>query len=99
MFAHGRSDNGLCFWPIAKQFANDYEIILYDARNHGRSENPESTTSLMNRVQDLAGLIEALGLQKTQISRALIRGGNSRLAGRFLPAYSWLYCVRRPAHF
>ena len=67
VFAHGRSDNGLCFWPIAKQFANDYEIILYDARNHGRSENPESTTSLMNRVQDLAGLIEALGLQKPKL--------------------------------
>lgn len=67
LFAHGRSDNGLCFWPLARQFADEYEIILYDARNHGRSENPESSTSLTDRVQDLAGLIDALELQKPKL--------------------------------
>lgn len=67
VFAHGRSDNGLCFWPFAKQFADDYEIILYDARGHGKSDNPEGSTSMMDRVQDLAGLIDALGLQKPKL--------------------------------
>jgi pimeloyl-ACP methyl ester carboxylesterase len=67
VFAHGRSDNGLCFWPIAKQFADDYEIILYDARGHGKSENPSGSTSLMDRVQDLARLIDTLGLQKPKL--------------------------------
>lgn len=67
LFAHGRSDNGLCFGPIAQQFADEYEIILYDARNHGQSENPESKTSLLDRVQDLAGLIDALGLSKPKL--------------------------------
>ena len=67
LFSHGRSDNGLCFWPIAKQFADEYEIVLYDARNHGQSENPESSTGLMDRVRDLAGLIAALKLQKPKL--------------------------------
>lgn len=67
LFAHGRSDNGLCFWPFAAQLADEYEIILYDARNHGQSENPEGRTSLMDRVQDLAGLIEALELKKPKL--------------------------------
>ena len=67
LFAHGRSDNGLCFWPVAKQFAAEFEIILYDARGHGQSEKPENRTGLMDRVQDLAGLIEALGLQKPKL--------------------------------
>jgi len=67
LFAHGRSDNGLCFWPIAERFAGEYEIILYDARDHGQSENPESKTHLMDRAQDLAGLIDALALQKPKL--------------------------------
>lgn len=67
VFAHGRSDNGLCFWPIAQQFADEFEIILYDARSHGQSENPEGRTSLMDRAQDLAGLIDALALQKPKL--------------------------------
>jgi len=67
LFVHGRSDNGLCFWPIAQQFADAYEIILYDARSHGQSANPESPTNLMDRVQDLAGLIQALDLHKPKL--------------------------------
>lgn len=67
LFAHGRSDNGLCFWPIASQFADDYEIILYDARDHGKSDHPNSLTSLMDRADDLMALIAALGLQKTNL--------------------------------
>lgn len=64
LFAHGRSDNGLCFWPIAQQFADDFEIILYDARDHGQSEQTDSQLTLLDRAQDLAGLIDALQLRK-----------------------------------
>jgi N-formylmaleamate deformylase len=67
VFAHGRSDNGLCFWPIAKQFSGDYEIILYDARDHGQSEKPGAQTNLMDRTHDLAGLVEALGLEEPRL--------------------------------
>lgn len=66
VFAHGRSDNGPCFWPVAQQFADEYEIILYDARNHGKSESPKTTT-LIDRAHDLAGLIDALKLQKPRL--------------------------------
>ena len=38
VFAHGITDNGLCFLPIAEQLAEDFEIVLYDARGHGRSD-------------------------------------------------------------
>lgn len=89
VFAHGRSDNGLCFWPIAQQFADEFEIILYDARNHGESENPESKTSLMDRAQDLAGLIDGLALQKPKlvghslgaVTIALLAGSYPHLPG------------------
>lgn len=64
LFAHGLTDNGLCFWPLAQQFAGEYEIILYDSRNHGQSEAPDDQTTLIDRADDLAGLIAALGLHK-----------------------------------
>jgi len=63
IFAHGLTDSGLCFWPIAQQFAEDYEIILYDSRNHGLSDSAENLT-LEDRAHDLADLIEALALDK-----------------------------------
>lgn len=62
VFAHGLSDNGLCFWSIAQQFADDYEIILYDSRNHGLSDGAENLT-LEDRAHDLVGLITILGIE------------------------------------
>ncbi len=64
VFAHGITDNGLCFTPIAEQLADDFEIILYDSRGHGKSEAPRTHTTIIDRTEDLAGLVKALGLQK-----------------------------------
>jgi N-formylmaleamate deformylase len=87
VFAHGRSDNGLCYWPIAKEFADDYEIILYDARDHGQSEKPESRTGLVDRAHDLEALVKELGLRKPGIighslgavTAALFAGAHSHI--------------------
>lgn len=67
VFAHGMSDNGLCYRPIAEHFTNGYEIVLYDAREHGKSEAPGTKTELIDRARDLAGLIDVLGLQKPDL--------------------------------
>ncbi len=64
VFAHGITDNGLCFAPVAMQLADAYEIILYDARGHGKSDAPQTPTTNFDRAEDLAGLVESLGLQK-----------------------------------
>jgi N-formylmaleamate deformylase len=64
LFAHGITDNGLCFWPIAERFADAYEIVLYDSRNHGKSAAPQAPAHFVDRAHDLAGLITALNLQK-----------------------------------
>jgi N-formylmaleamate deformylase len=64
VFAHGITDNGLCFLPIAEQLAGEFEIVLYDARGHGRSDPLPPGTTPLDRALDLGGLIEALELHR-----------------------------------
>lgn len=92
LFAHGRSDNGLCFWPIAQQFADDFEIILYDARDHGQSDQTDDQLTLLDRAQDLAGLIAARQLHKPALvghslgaaTVALVAGTQPELPARIV---------------
>ena len=64
VFAHGFSDNGLCWMGIVPALQDDYDAIMYDARGHGLSDAPETGYSTDDRVEDLAGLIQALELEK-----------------------------------
>ncbi len=66
VLAHGFSDNGLCWTPAARVLEADYDVIMIDARNHGLSEAPlPSNTG--SQGDDLAGLIEALALDKPAV--------------------------------
>lgn len=64
VLAHGFSDNGLCWTPVAAVLAADYDVILYDARGHGLSSGPESGYSDEHHAADLAALIEGLALDR-----------------------------------
>jgi N-formylmaleamate deformylase len=37
VLAHGVTDDGLCWTPVAAALAPDYDVIMVDARGHGRS--------------------------------------------------------------
>lgn len=63
VLAHGFTDNGLCWTRVAQVLEQDYDVIMYDARGHGFSDAPESGYSTEDRAADLAGLIQALGLE------------------------------------
>lgn len=60
---HGFSDDGLCWTPIAQQLENDYDIVMIDARGHGRSDAPESSYGHDQHAADVAGVITALNLK------------------------------------
>jgi N-formylmaleamate deformylase len=62
--AHGITDNGLCWTPLAQALAADYDLILVDARGHGRSDVPEAGYTIMEHAADHAGVIQALGLDR-----------------------------------
>ena len=64
VLAHGSSDDGLCWTNLAKEFQNDFDIIMFDARGHGLSDPPAPADPPDVQVEDLAGLIKELKLTK-----------------------------------
>lgn len=64
VLAHGSSDDGLCWTNLAKEFQNDFDIIMFDARGHGLSDPPSPSDPPDVQVEDLAGLIKELKLNR-----------------------------------
>jgi N-formylmaleamate deformylase len=64
VLAHGFSDDGLCWTPLAETLASDYDVIMVDSRGHGQSEAPESGYGIEDQAADLAGVINALKLEQ-----------------------------------
>ncbi|MCS7061162.1 MAG: alpha/beta hydrolase [Anaerolineae bacterium] len=67
VLAHGFSDDGLCWTPVAEALQADYDIIMVDARGHGKSEGPEQGYGSAEQAGDLAGAIRALGLRQPAV--------------------------------
>jgi len=64
VLAHGFSDDGPCWASTADRLAETYDVILVDARGHGRSDAPEQGYGPEVQADDLAGVIGALGLHR-----------------------------------
>lgn len=62
VMAHGFYDNGRCWIPLASDLANDYDVVTYDARGHGRSDAPETGYDIESRVADLVGVVSGLDI-------------------------------------
>jgi pimeloyl-ACP methyl ester carboxylesterase len=64
VLAHGSSDDGLCWTNLAREIQDRYDIIMFDARGHGLSDPPTPSDPPDVQVEDLAGLIKALRLER-----------------------------------
>lgn len=64
LLAHGFSDAGLCWTPVAAKLAAQYDIVMLDARGHGRSEAPERGYGSGDHAADIAAVIKALKWRK-----------------------------------
>jgi N-formylmaleamate deformylase len=67
VMAHGVTDGGLCWAPVAQALAADYDVIMVDARAHGLSQETEGGFDPATQAEDLAGLVTGLGLTKPAI--------------------------------
>lgn len=63
VFSHGTTDSGLTWEPIAGEFTEYFDVVLYDRRGHGQSGAPESGYTFADQAADLVGLLETLELE------------------------------------
>ena len=61
---HGVTDSGKCWSSVAAELADVYDVVMPDARGHGRSDAPELGYGEEDRAADVAGLIRALRLDR-----------------------------------
>jgi pimeloyl-ACP methyl ester carboxylesterase len=64
LFNHGAGDDGLCWTRVVKQLEADYDCIMVDGRGHGKTSGGKGDYSTAQRVADLAGLVQALKLDR-----------------------------------
>src|SRR5262249_34154967 len=67
VLAHGVMDDGLCWMRVARALEADYDVIMVDARGHGRSDAPETGYGPTEQAADLHGVITGLGLRRPAI--------------------------------
>lgn len=77
VFAHGLTDNGLCWAPVVCALEGDYDCIMMDARGHGWSSAPASGYTNADHAADYAALIQTLELAQPAIVGHSMGGGTS----------------------
>ncbi|HYU74981.1 MAG TPA: alpha/beta hydrolase [Ktedonobacteraceae bacterium] len=61
---HGLTANAFCFQALADELASEHRVFAYDLRGRGDSDQPEHGYSVPIHADDLAKLIDALGLER-----------------------------------
>ena len=84
ILAHGFSDNGLCWLPLARDLEADYDVILPDARGHGLSARVQPGEEI-DMVADIAGLIRGLGLNQPVLGGHSMGANTSAQVGARFP--------------
>jgi pimeloyl-ACP methyl ester carboxylesterase len=59
---HGLIGSGACWTPVARGLESELDVIMPDARGHGRSSAPEHGYRYADHAFDAMGLIDGLGL-------------------------------------
>jgi N-formylmaleamate deformylase len=78
---HGAGDDGLCWTRVVMELEKDYDVIMPDARGHGKSASGRGDYSTRQRVADLIGLMQALKLDRPVVGGHSMGGDTSmRLA-------------------
>jgi pimeloyl-ACP methyl ester carboxylesterase len=62
VFVHGWTCNRSFFAPQVEYFARRHRVVAVDLRGHGASDKPQGPYSIMAYAEDLAYVIEHLGL-------------------------------------
>ncbi len=78
LLLHGFNEYGLTWLRVAKELESDYDIIMLDARGHGRSDGITNGFSNSLLVEDVVSVIRELKLGRPRII-GLSQGGTTVL--------------------
>jgi len=82
VLAHGFTDNGLCWARVAQALQSDYDVVMYDARNHGKSERHAVADNDLEH--DCRDVIRGLELERPAlIGHSMGAGTAARMAARY----------------
>jgi len=96
VLAHGFTDNGMCWLPVGQVLSMDYDVILPDARGHGLSSRLQPGERI-NHAEDLAGFIQALGLDQPIVGGHSMGGVTASMLGAHHPELVRALILEDPA--
>jgi N-formylmaleamate deformylase len=96
VLAHGFSDDGLRWTPVAEALAPHYDVIMPDARGHGKSDGPEAGYDPLTLAEDLHGVITGLGLHRPALLGHSMGGATALLLAALYPAVPGAILVEDP---
>jgi len=64
---HGFADTGDMWAPLAKVLMKDHTVIVPDLRGMGLSGHPDTGYTKMNQAKDIAGVMDALHVDKAEL--------------------------------
>jgi pimeloyl-ACP methyl ester carboxylesterase len=97
VLAHGFSDHGLCWLPVAQILAADYDVILPDACGHGLSSRVQPGETVNNRAADLAAFITVLELNRPVVGGHSMGGLTASVVGAHHPELTRALILEDPA--
>lgn len=77
VLVHGLGSSGRDWNFQVEAFADQYQVITYDSRGHGRSHKPAPPYSVPMFANDLESLLNALGLEKVHLVGVSMGGWTS----------------------
>ena len=61
---HGLMGSGACWTPVARTLERVFDVVMPDARGHGRSSAPDHGYGYDDHANDVVGLVRGLGLAR-----------------------------------
>ena len=99
LFSHGLTDNGMCWARVADALREKYDLVMPDTRGHGLSDKPVSGYTVEDRAADVAGLVDALSLDRPVVFGHSMGGETAMAAAALYPEKVGGVVLEDPAWF
>lgn len=90
---HGLTGSGACWTPVARALEGEYDVIMPDARGHGKSSVPDDGYRYEDYASDVVSLIEALELSPPIVIGHSMGGMTAALVASHKQTLKYSFCL------